>query len=155
MPVTSWPIVGHAEMVLPGCRDGSELPEPALLARSRSGAKCRRNILLGTGAGAAETMSHAAGCSLQWPRLCGQPGDDVCKKKQKKTQGVRHHNSATGCSSCDRNETGTELHGESDAAASTWRRYSFYENYSDVSRRLSGTVGMYPVSCAADPHSIP
>ena len=38
VPVTSWPIVAHAGMVLPGRGDGSQLPEPTLLARNRSGA---------------------------------------------------------------------------------------------------------------------
>ena len=63
VPVTSWPIVVHAGMLLPGCGDGTEQLEPELLARSRSGARVAGTFCSEPVPEPPMTMSHAAGCS--------------------------------------------------------------------------------------------
>ena len=81
VPVTSWPIVGHAGMVLPGCGDGSELPEPALLARGRSGAGVAGTFCSEPVPDRPITMSHATGCSS-----CGFAVSRVAKFAKKRKE---------------------------------------------------------------------
>ena len=99
--------------VPPGCRDGTGLVRTGIFCPEPEQSRSRRYILLGAGAGA---VYHNKLCGwLRSLRLCSQLGDGVGKRRR---SGLLRRNSAIGCGSCDRNETGAELDSKIGAANS-------------------------------------